>query len=685
MKDQNGTVHRYLFDGQGRQVSDRVIEVGAGIDTTVRRIDQAYNRRGLLARITSYAEPEGRTTLNEVRRQYNGLDMLVAESQQHVGAVGADSPVVTYAYDETAASGLYTNGLRPVSLTYPNGRTIQFTYGVSGSAADQLNRLDTIKDSDGTPLSSYSYLGLSTIVIEDYLQRQIRLDYFGGTSGAYAGSDAFGRVVQQLWASYASSPAVALDEYSYTYDQAGNRTSRDNALNPGLDEAYQYDDLDRLTSWSLGGTQQQAWSLDALGNDLSSGTYNVANEEAPTTGSSGYDLAGNMTALQSGDAAVYDAWNRLVEVSNSSGIVEQYEYDGTNRRIEISSYFSGSVPTAVTTDYYAKQQVVESDITSGSQAVGGYQYVWSPRYIDAPVLRDTLNTAGTGIVAADRVYYLDDANYNVTGLVTLNTSTENWSVAERYTYTPYGVLTYRNADWTTATSSVNANTVLYTGRTVDLATGLYYYRARYYDAGLERFISRDPSGYSAGTNLYGYVGDNPGMRTDPTGEDLESDYRWFAAKKCACDCGLAALNIAAEGTMTQILNDAKPYIQKNLPSVNFDSSAYYAVLDCIGNGILTSMSGSCECAACLAKARAEFMPTRKDSGWDSKRATNALANYKQGRRAAGCGGENANWNPGSWGPGGPWGPEWHPEPLADKDKVCQSCKAMFLAGQLKTS
>ena len=32
-------------------------------------------------------------------------------------------------------------------------------------------------------------------------------------------------------------PDVALDEYHYTYDRAGNRTSRDNESNHDLDEA----------------------------------------------------------------------------------------------------------------------------------------------------------------------------------------------------------------------------------------------------------------------------------------------------------------------------------------------------------------------------------------------------------------------------------------------------------------
>ena len=41
-----------------------------------------------------------------------------------------------------------------------------------------------------------------------------------------------------------------------------------------------------------------------------------------------YDANGNMTTDQNGDTLVYDAWNRLVEVKNSSGqIIAQYTYD----------------------------------------------------------------------------------------------------------------------------------------------------------------------------------------------------------------------------------------------------------------------------------------------------------------------------------------------------------------------
>lgn len=59
---------------------------------------------------------------------------------------------------------------------------------------------------------------------------------------------------------------------------------------------------------------------------------------------------------------------------------------------------------------------------------------------------------------------------------------------------------------------------LSTGREWDKETGLYYYRARYYDPMEGRFVSKDPIGFKGGINLYNYTDSNPVNRTDPTGE-----------------------------------------------------------------------------------------------------------------------------------------------------------------------
>jgi RHS repeat-associated protein len=56
-----------------------------------------------------------------------------------------------------------------------------------------------------------------------------------------------------------------------------------------------------------------------------------------------------------------------------------------------------------------------------------------------------------------------------------------------------------------------------TGREFDTETGLYYYRNRWYDPSVGRFISEDPIGLSGGINLYAYVENDPHSFTDPSG------------------------------------------------------------------------------------------------------------------------------------------------------------------------
>ena len=58
----------------------------------------------------------------------------------------------------------------------------------------------------------------------------------------------------------------------------------------------------------------------------------------------------------------------------------------------------------------------------------------------------------------------------------------------------------------------------YTGRDWDADAELYYYRARWYDPVVGRFISEDPSGFAAGDeNLSRYVLNSPVMLVDPSG------------------------------------------------------------------------------------------------------------------------------------------------------------------------
>jgi RHS repeat-associated protein len=68
-----------------------------------------------------------------------------------------------------------------------------------------------------------------------------------------------------------------------------------------------------------------------------------------------------------------------------------------------------------------------------------------------------------------------------------------------------------------------SNRFWYTGREWDSEIGLYYYRARYYDPGVGRFIGEDPIGFGGqDPNLYRYVANHSTGLTDPYGLRLVS-------------------------------------------------------------------------------------------------------------------------------------------------------------------
>ncbi len=81
--------------------------------------------------------------------------------------------------------------------------------------------------------------------------------------------------------------------------------------------------------------------------------------------------------------------------------------------------------------------------------------------------------------------------------------------AQEYSYDSFGNIKSENG--------IVDQPYTYTGREWDKKTGLYYYRARYYEASTGRFLQRDPMEFKAGDlNLYRYVDSvgNPGLLTN---------------------------------------------------------------------------------------------------------------------------------------------------------------------------
>ncbi|MDZ4818681.1 MAG: RHS repeat-associated core domain-containing protein, partial [Planctomycetota bacterium] len=570
------TILEYTYNGRRQVELEKATQLGTDIDNHIQSIKHEYDTLGREEKVTSYANSDGTGTVrNQVQRAYNQLSQVTQEWQSHEGVVStgmSPSPSVSYGYDATVSSNVFTNGHRHKDTTYPSDRVIFKDYNTGGEINDLVHRPKKLRETDGsgTVLVEYSHNGAGGIpVVVDYQAPDIKLDFYQGATGTYAGLDRFGRKKDVYWDGYGSTSDVDRFKYSYNYDGSPKYRDIDAAIyaTNTTDQAFTHDSLHRLATYdkgtlsgtTIGGTpaKEQDWTLDDLGNwgayvEKAAGsttlnqvrTNNKVNEITGISASTGddwydptFDAAGNMRtgpkpgAPKDNDANgrklrnTWDAWNRLVKAEVSPTNVSTWtnvitcEYDGLNRRIaKVDKTGMGDV----TYDYYYDgHQIIETRKDADTDPLE--QFVWHTYYIDALAVRyyDS-DTDGSGIVAH---YYTHDANFNVTAV-----TNSSGAVQERYEYSPYGAVTVLDADFSTDNDGLSdvGNGTNYTGRLLDPETGYYYYRARYYDPGLGGFVRRDPLGFDAGdSNLYRYVGNCPLMRLDPTGQVWWNPFTWF--------------------------------------------------------------------------------------------------------------------------------------------------------------
>jgi RHS repeat-associated protein len=545
MRDRNGSVHAYAFDGLGRLTADAVTVLAAGVDGGVRRIGRSYEVRGMVESVTSYSDAAGTTIANQVQNVYNNFAQLAAQYQEHDGAVNTGTtPRVQYGYADGSA-----NTIRPTSMTYPNGYVLEYQY--SGDDADNLSRLNILHTDED--LVEYGYLGLGVFIRTDYLPPGVRHDLSGGTGpNRYPGLDRFGRIIDLAWrnvsgssssSSNSSSHEDALIHLKYGYGPASNRTYRQDLVAQGygknFDELYEYDGLDQLKKFHRGQLAesntvieapglQQSWRFDASGNWKNFTTFdpadaaktldqqrqhNAVNEITIITRTVGsvwatpaFDRNGNMLTDENGQQYEYDVWNRLVAVKSGVTVLKSYGYDGLNHRVTETA-------SGVTTDliYSTEWQVLEEQV----EAVTTQRYVWGPIYVDAMVLRD--RDADDNGTLDERLWAVQDANWNVTAIVD-----GSGAVLERYAHDPFGEVTiYSPTYGSVLTASNYAWTQGFQGMFFDAASGTYKSRIRTdYSPTLGRPIQSDPLQFGAGdVNFYRWEGNNPGNVTDPSGLD----------------------------------------------------------------------------------------------------------------------------------------------------------------------
>ncbi|MDB5334827.1 MAG: repeat-associated core domain protein [Planctomycetaceae bacterium] len=578
--DQGGTAHEFDFDRLGRQIEDRVTSLGTDVGDAILRIKSVLEVRGMTQHLTSYSDatPVAGTIINDCLYVYNAFGQLVVEYQSHNGPVEIEStPKVGYAYADGS-----DNTTRKTQLIYPDGRRLNYDYGTAGGIDDAGSRVASLVDEgESTHLVGYSYLGQQTFVVVHYPEPQTQYTLVGTVGGndpdtgdIYRGFDRFGRVKDSYW--FNSEDSIDTDRIKYGYDRIGNRIWRENLVATAdgakFDELYEFDQLNRLKHMNRGtlnsahtamtvNSFKQCWTLDGTGNwfefredDTGDGTWdliqarvtNSINEitdiavmTGPTWLPPAYNLTGNMTTIpQSADpattySAVYDAWNRLIRLTDSttSLTVSDYQYDGAKRRVTQVNYADGALDQLRHFFYTepSQWQVIEERLGSDPESEAAErQFVLGLRYPDDCVMRD--RDTDDDAALDERLYSLQDGNWNVTGLID-----STGTVQERLVYTAYGTPMTLSLQWLPQID-VYAWETLYAGYRYDIHSKVYHVRHRIYHSLLGNWIQRDPLRYTGSTNLYQYARSSPlrfldafGLLDDgvlPTGEPLWPMHRY---------------------------------------------------------------------------------------------------------------------------------------------------------------
>jgi RHS repeat-associated protein len=287
---------------------------------------------------------------------------------------------------------------------------------------------------------------------------------------------------------------------AFTYDVANRRTSL--TLPNGVEMSYSYDSGSELTginyqlagaslgnltyAYDADGRRTQvggSWASTGMPLPVSTTAYNAANELTQWgTANLFYDANGNMTS-DGTNSFTWDARNQLASVNSG---IDTFQYDPFGRRLQ--KVINGTATSFLYDGLNPVQELSGTTVTAN---------LLTGLSVDEYLART--DASGTSNFLADALGS------------TLALADPTGTVQTQYTYDPFGSTTLQGA--------ANANSYQFTGREND-GTGLYYYRARYYNPPVGRFISQDPTGFSGGINLYAYSGDDPLGDTDPNGTGI---------------------------------------------------------------------------------------------------------------------------------------------------------------------
>ena len=359
-------------------------------------------------------------------------------------------------------------------MTYPNGVNTTYTY-------DTLYRLTDIVQQNGSQtLGSYTY----TL---DNAGNRTSVDEFGGSYYLWDYDDYYRLTSEERYV----STGVLDYNTAYEYDPAGNRTLETHTVNGQSPQVtdYDYNNLDQLTQSVTGGITT---------------TYS-------------YDARGNLEQMVEGSNTTTYTWDvqdRMTSANTPNGTAS-YIYDADGRRVQQTT--NGQVTNYLWDELSAYGDVVLETNGSGTTLAS---YVLG---------NDRLISQNRGGALS---YYLQDGQGSTRAL------TNNLGVVtDTYSYTAFGEL--QNQTGTTV------NSYRYAGQQSDNLTTLYNLRARYYEPSSGRFISQDVYPYDIQNylelNRYQYATNNGINFADPSGLSISLQDVAQTIKSAAIALGHSAM------------------------------------------------------------------------------------------------------------------------------------------------
>ncbi|HHT9137997.1 MAG TPA: RHS repeat-associated core domain-containing protein [Candidatus Wunengus sp. YC60] len=498
---------------------DSLSRVTESIDPLNRATTFTYDSRGLLSGVTL---PDAGTTTYS-RNDIGLLSRITDPNSQNwyfTYTPAGRAETQKDPTDNTWRFAYDTRG-RMSMITYPDGGTQTITYDSAGNTT-------RIRYNDGMDLQ-YTYNALNRLT--DANNIQFTYDVEGQITGTTDSGIKFSAVYNDAGrletASYNNDAFAVTYSYSsetglltrvtdgltgtqidFTYDDDMRLTNikRSN----GINATFTWDKASRLTRIQDGDFLDLQYVLDAA-SQVRSATIKAPLDPAANLSEETHMFTYDAACQVSTDGYIYDRRGRLTALPGNA-----FTWDGASHVTEIGDVSlayngMGGLRTRVdgesTTQYYYNHAIDMNLIMAEKDGDTGKflrYYVWTP----GGQLLYMIDAANS-----NKVYFY---HFDRTGS-TLSLTDAEGTVTDAYAYTPHGMLLQHDG------SSAQPFTFLGKWGIRQEGTGgeFYQIRARYYNAGIRRFISRDqawPTLIEPRTlNPYQYAFNNPVTFIDISG------------------------------------------------------------------------------------------------------------------------------------------------------------------------